>query len=172
MSTSVAKQSHIHILPLKVYLSIGAALLILTFITVEVSLHDFGGFNIVIALAIASIKALLVAFFFMHLWYDNKLYFIAFTVCLLCLTVFIVLTMFDTARRGDIDRVFDGTINPRAEMYNSPAFAKGANAHGATAVPADSTSADSTHADTTKAAGDSSDSTTPTAAPASSSTGH
>ncbi len=85
MSSSAASHSHNHVLPLKVYLGIGAALLFLTFVTVEVSLHDFGGFNIVIALAIASIKALLVAFFFMHLWYDNKLFFIAFTVCLLCL---------------------------------------------------------------------------------------
>lgn len=148
MSTSTANHSHNHILPLKVYLGIGAALLILTFVTVEVSLHDFGGFNIVIALAIASIKALLVAFFFMHLWYDNKLYFISFTVCLLCLTVFIVLTMFDTARRGDIEAVFQNPINPRAEMYNSPNFAKGASAHGGAAV-----AADTTHADTTKAAG-------------------
>ena len=143
MSSSAAKQSH-HILPLKLYLGIGAALLFLTLVTVEVSLHDFGGLNIVIALAIASIKALLVAFFFMHLWYDNKLFFIAFTVCLLCLTVFIVLTMFDTGSRGDIDPALERPINPRAEMYNSPAFKNGASAHHGAAVKADSTVADST----------------------------
>lgn len=166
MSSSAASKSHHHILPLKVYLGIGAALLFLTFVTVEVSLHDFGGLNIIIALAIASIKALLVAFFFMHLWYDNKLFFIAFTVCLLCLTVFIVLTMFDTARRGDIDPQIEHTINPRAEMYNSPNFGKSAGEHGAT-----SAKPDSTHADTTKAMHDST--TAPaTTAPAKTSSGH
>jgi cytochrome c oxidase subunit IV len=160
MSSSAASKSHHHILPLKVYLGIGAALLFLTFVTVQVSLHDFGGLNIVIALAIASIKALLVAFFFMHLWYDNKLFFIAFTVCLLCLTVFIVLTMFDTARRGDIDPQIEHTINPRAEMYNSPNFGKGAGEHGSAGHGGTATKSDSTHADSTNARHDS------TAAPA------
>jgi cytochrome c oxidase subunit 4 len=131
MSSEVEKHSHHQILPLKVYLAVGAALLLLTFITVEVALHDFGGLNIIIALAIASIKALLVASFFMHLWYDNKFYFICFTVGLLALTVFIIFTMLDTLRRGDIDPATDGPINPRAEMYNSPAFRSGAGTHGA-----------------------------------------
>lgn len=166
MSSSAASHSHHHILPLKVYLGIGAALLFLTFVTVEVSLHDFGGFNIVIALAIASIKALLVAFFFMHLWYDNKLFFIAFTVCLLCLTVFIVLTMFDTARRGDIEELRVKPINPRAEMYNSPAFNKSAGGHDSAGAMVDSIKVDSTKtlSDTTAAS--------PVPSPATNSSGH
>lgn len=153
MSSSATSQSHNHVLPLKVYLGIGAALLFLTFVTVEVSLYDFGGLNIVIALAIASIKALLVAFFFMHLWYDNKLFFIAFTVCLLCLTVFIVLTMFDTSRRGDIEELRVKPINPRAEMYNSAAFNNGAVGHDSLGTRADSISIDSTkvHSDSASA---------------------
>lgn len=166
MSSSAASHSHNHILPLKVYLGIGVALLFLTFVTVEVSLHDFGGFNIVIALAIASIKALLVAFFFMHLWYDNKLFFIAFTVCLLCLTVFIVLTMFDTARRGDIDELRVKPINPRAEMYSSPAFSKGAAGHDSVGAKVDSVKADST-----KAVSDST-AASPTPSTAANSSGH
>ena len=166
MSSSAASHSHNHVLPLKVYLGIGAALLFLTFVTVEVSLHDFGGFNIVIALAIASIKALLVAFFFMHLWYDNKLFFIAFTVCLLCLTVFIVLTMFDTARRGDIDSAMVKPINPRAEMYNSPVFNKGAAGHDSAGAKVDSVKSGSTKAVSDSAASSS------TPAPAANSSGH
>jgi cytochrome c oxidase subunit 4 len=138
---SAEHQTHHHILPLKVYLAVGSALLLLTFITVEVALHDFGAFNLVIALSIASIKALLVAFFFMHLWYDNKLFFVIFSACLLLLTVFIVLTMFDTMRRGDISAEVAMPINPRAEMYNNIATGGG---HG-TAAFADSTkAADST----------------------------
>lgn len=166
MSSSAASHTHNHVLPLKVYLGIGAALLFLTFVTVEVSMYDFGGLNIIIALAIASIKALLVAFFFMHLWYDNKLFFIAFTVCLLCLTVFIVLTMFDTARRGDIEELRMNPINPRAEMYNSAVFNKGATG-------SDSLGAkiDSTVVDTSKVSSDSA-AAIPAAVPTSTSSGH
>lgn len=116
--------SHHHILPLKVYLGIGAALLVLTIVTVQISFIDFGPMNIVFALVIATIKALLVAFFFMHLWYDNKLFFICFTTALICLTVFITLTMADTARRGDIDETYAHPINPRAEFYSKPEFEK------------------------------------------------
>ncbi len=156
MSSDAAKHSHHHILPLKIYLSIGATLLLLTFVTVEVAIHDFGSLNIVIALVIASTKALLVAFFFMHLWYDNKFFFICFTVALLALTVFIIFTMLDTLRRGDIDPLTDGTINPRAEMYNSPAFKSGAAAHGAANADSvkfvDSTKAVAAPSDTAKPA--------------------
>jgi len=166
MSSSAASHTQNHVLPLKIYLGIGAALLFLTFVTVEVSFYDFGGLNIVIALAIASIKALLVAFFFMHLWYDNKLFFIAFTVCLLCLTVFIVLTMFDTTRRGDIDELRVKPINPRAEMYNSAAFNKGAAGHDSSGAKIDSTTID-----TSKVISDST-SATPATVPAATNSGH
>lgn len=53
---SISKHAH-HITPIKVYLTIGAILLILTAVTVEVSFHDFGAFNMVVALTIASLKA-------------------------------------------------------------------------------------------------------------------
>lgn len=142
---SAEHKSHHHILPLKVYLAVGSALLILTFITVEVALHDFGAFNLVIALSIASIKALLVAFFFMHLWYDNKLFFVVFSACLLLLTVFIVLTMFDTMRRGDISPEVAMPINPRAEMYNAMTMTPGGG-HGATAIVDSTKVVDSTAA--------------------------
>lgn len=55
----------------KVYLFVFIALLILTFITVYVSRFDFGNLNLPVAMAIASVKAFLVAFFFMHLREEN-----------------------------------------------------------------------------------------------------
>ena len=54
------------------YRTILVSLLILTFITVWVSYYNFGIFNIVVAMAVASVKATLVALFFMHLKYDNR----------------------------------------------------------------------------------------------------
>ena len=50
-----------------IYVSTLVALLILTAITVGASYIDFGSGNVVIALIIATIKATIVALFFMHL---------------------------------------------------------------------------------------------------------
>ena len=91
-----------HILPLNLYLAVGSGLLVLTVITVVVAQMDFGPMNLLIAMGIAVIKATLVAMFFMHLKYDNKIYMLVFSGSLLFLGVFIIFTMFDTLRRGDI----------------------------------------------------------------------
>lgn len=110
-------KSHIHILPLKTYLSVGAALLVLTAVTVGVSFIPLGGFNVVVALLIASVKALLVALFFMHLLYDKKIFMIIFAVAILFLALFITFTMFDTMRRGDIDVMQAAPIEKDAVIY-------------------------------------------------------
>jgi cytochrome c oxidase subunit 4 len=107
----------IHITPIKTYITIAVLLIMLTAVTVMVSFIDLGPYNITIALAIASIKALLVAFFFMHLFYDNKLYLIIFAMALLFLTIFLTLTMFDTTTRGAIDRDKAQPINQEAKIY-------------------------------------------------------
>ena len=56
-----------HITPLRTYLIIAATLLFLSGVTVWVSYFDFGPLNIIIAMGVASLKATLVALFFMHL---------------------------------------------------------------------------------------------------------
>jgi cytochrome c oxidase subunit 4 len=107
-----------HILPLRTYLSVGAALLILTAITVSVSFIHLGPFNLVVALTIATIKAILVALFFMHLLYDNKLYLLIFVFALLILGIFIILTLFDTLRRGDIYLEVARPIQEQSVIYD------------------------------------------------------
>lgn len=49
------------------YFSVWGALLVGTFITYKVAYIDLGRFNAAVALIIATVKALLVALFFMHL---------------------------------------------------------------------------------------------------------
>lgn len=61
-----------HIVPFDVYLKVLATLLVLTIVTVFVAQFDFGSLNVVVALTIASVKALLVAMFFMHLKFEGK----------------------------------------------------------------------------------------------------
>jgi len=61
-----------HIVPIKVYAVIFATLLLGTGITVWAAFQNFHQFNIVIALAIATMKATLVALYFMHARYSPK----------------------------------------------------------------------------------------------------
>lgn len=110
-------QSHHHILPLSVYLSIGATLLILTGITIWVAMFDLGPVNLLAAMLIACTKASLVALFFMHLKYDNKLYAVVFVGALLFLSIFIIFTMFDTMTRDAINKIEAGQINDKAVIY-------------------------------------------------------
>jgi cytochrome c oxidase subunit 4 len=62
-----------HIVGPGVYLVILLALLVGTALTVWASYVDLGLWNPVIALAIATTKAVLVVLFFMHVWYSTKL---------------------------------------------------------------------------------------------------
>ncbi|MCP4686114.1 MAG: oxidase [bacterium] len=125
----------IHILPLQTYLGIGSALLILTVVTVWVATIDLGPINLLVAMIIAAAKASLVALFFMHLKYDNKLYAVILLGALLFLAAFVVFTMFDTMDRGIIDGVRAGPINDQAVIYEQ-------STSGPTLPPAESVRSD------------------------------
>lgn len=56
-----------HVVPVRVYVSVFLALIVLTFTTVAVSELELGELNVVVAITIAVIKASLVVWFFMHL---------------------------------------------------------------------------------------------------------
>jgi cytochrome c oxidase subunit 4 len=61
-----------HVVSPKIYVVILLALLLGTFLTVEAAVRDFGPWNIIIALAIATTKAALVVLYFMHARYSPK----------------------------------------------------------------------------------------------------
>jgi cytochrome c oxidase subunit 4 len=95
----------IHATPISHYLIVGFLLLSLTAATIAISFIDLGSWNVVIALIIASVKATLVLLFFMHLYYDSKLYLLIFLLSVIFLTIFITFTMFDTLRRGEVIKI-------------------------------------------------------------------
>jgi cytochrome c oxidase subunit 4 len=64
-------EPHAHILSSTLYVTIWITLMILTVVTAAVSFVDLGPFNTVVALVIASVKALLVVLFFMHVKYSS-----------------------------------------------------------------------------------------------------
>lgn len=62
-----------HIVPVSTFFKVLIALLFLTVVTVLAAKVDLGKWNIVGALAIASVKASLVILIFMHGKYENKI---------------------------------------------------------------------------------------------------
>jgi cytochrome c oxidase subunit 4 len=81
--------------PLVTYFLVWGALLLGTFLTYEVAKIDLGPFNPVVALVIATTKALLVALFFMHLRHasDRQLkVVVASTLFFLMILLFLTLT--------------------------------------------------------------------------------
>lgn len=61
-----------HIVSSKLYVTIWATLLVLTVVTALVSFLDLGPFNTIVALVIATFKAVLVVLFFMHVKYTSE----------------------------------------------------------------------------------------------------
>ncbi len=102
---------HVHIGSDQSYIGIFLALIFLTFVTVKVSYYDFGSANIIIAMLVATMKATLVAAFFMHLRYDKLFNTLAFLGSFLFLAVFILLTYDDLGNRGRVDPAYGGSVN-------------------------------------------------------------
>jgi cytochrome c oxidase subunit IV len=83
-----------HVVSWKLYIAVFLALCVLTVVTVLVTGHDFGPFNLVVALGIAVTKATLVVLYFMHARYSPRLtgIVIASSLVFLAILVFLILT--------------------------------------------------------------------------------
>jgi len=88
-----------HITSYKTYFIVWILLMILTVITVYVSYLDFGTLNIVIAMVVASIKAVAVALFFMHLKFEDSITWLFALFPLVLLFLLIGMTILDTFTR-------------------------------------------------------------------------
>jgi cytochrome c oxidase subunit IV len=87
--------------PLPTYFAVFIALLIGTGLTVYAASLDLGPFNAPVALTIATIKATLVALFFMHVWHaSEKLTKLVVIGALFFLLLLLGLTMTDYATRS------------------------------------------------------------------------
>ncbi|MCA8976956.1 MAG: cytochrome C oxidase subunit IV family protein [Planctomycetes bacterium] len=93
------QMGHHHVSSAAMFRNVLIALLFLTFITVLVSRFDFGGANMLIAMAIASVKASLVILFFMHVKWDTAINKIMFMSSFLFLSLLLVFTLADQATR-------------------------------------------------------------------------
>jgi cytochrome c oxidase subunit IV len=110
---------HVHLSTAQFYWGIFGALAVLTFITWRVSYYDFGAANVFVALLIATMKASLVATFFMHLRHDSLFNTLAFLAAFLFLALFILLTYDDLGKRAQVDPDYGGTVLPETGQ-NAP----------------------------------------------------
>jgi cytochrome c oxidase subunit 4 len=76
------------------------ALMFLTVITVAAASFNFGSANVVIALAIASVKAILVGLIFMHLLWDKPVNAIILVAAFLFLGIFLMFDFLDVTSRN------------------------------------------------------------------------
>lgn len=93
---------HAHVSSFLFLCAVFAALIVLTVITVAASRFDFGSANTVIAVLIATVKATLVATFFMHLKYDKGFHALIFVMSFVFLGVMLGLSSEDIDTRGQV----------------------------------------------------------------------
>lgn len=81
-----------HIVPKRIYFAVFFVLIVLTWVTTYISTVDLHRWNIFVALAIAIVKASIVALFFMHVWYSTRLT----KMIVMCAIFWLILLLFIT----------------------------------------------------------------------------
>lgn len=87
-----------HIMSFRVLLVVFIALIALTVLTVAAISVDLGNWNLYLAMGIATIKAALVALYFMHLRYDKPFHAVVFLGALAFLLLFVAVILTDTGQ--------------------------------------------------------------------------
>jgi cytochrome c oxidase subunit 4 len=88
-----------HVAAIKVLVTTGGTLLLLTLLTVLATKIDFGAnINLAVAMVIAVTKATLVVLFFMHLRYDRLFHSVIFVAALLAASLFVGFTLMDSGQ--------------------------------------------------------------------------
>ncbi len=89
-----------HISSVKLYVGIWLALMVFTVLTVFAATLDLGVFNPIVALGIATTKAVLVVLFFMHVKYAHeKLTKLVIVIAIFFFLILLALTMADYGTR-------------------------------------------------------------------------
>lgn len=100
----MSDHAHAHSSSARIYVVILGALLVLTGVTVGAAYVNFGSssINLIIAVLIATLKATLVAMFFMHLRHDPPINAIIFVSSLIFLGLFLLFPLIDIGSRDKI----------------------------------------------------------------------
>ena len=101
-----------HIVPIRVYLGVFVALMVLMAATVAVAYLNLGIFNNVVAMAIAITKTSLIMLYFMHLRQSSRLTKIFATIGFVFLLILVSFTLADYFTRGDFSNIAPTLGNP------------------------------------------------------------
>lgn len=103
---------HAHISSWQFLTAIFGLLIVLTVITVAVSYVDLGPLNTIVAVLVATMKASVVALFFMHLRHDKLFHGVVFIASFVFLGIFLMFTLDDRNTRGQVDEANGSTVLP------------------------------------------------------------
>jgi len=96
-ATADAHEPHAaHVMPVWLLGAVWLALMVLTFITVKATEVDLGNFNLWLAMIIATVKATLVALYFMHMRHDKPFHVVVFISSLVFVMLFVSFALLDT----------------------------------------------------------------------------
>lgn len=85
-----------HVMPVWILFAVWIALMVFTGLTVVTSNMALGHWDMVVAMGIATVKAILVCLFFMHLLYDRPFNGFVFLTSLFFVAIFIGMTLLDS----------------------------------------------------------------------------
>ena len=116
-------EAHHHVMPIKTYLQVFGALMVLTVLTVLVSYLDLGPLALGVAMTVAVIKAGFVVGYFMHLKFDTRFHSFVFLSTILFVAIFFALTFFDLKTRDMMNTTWDSHQFARdAGLMDRPAL--------------------------------------------------
>src|SRR5688572_4669926 len=87
-------------IPMSTYWAVMAALMVLLVVTVIAAFVDLGPFNMPVAMAIATVKAVLVILYFMHVKFASRLTKVFVAATFIWLAILFVMTFGDYYARG------------------------------------------------------------------------
>jgi cytochrome c oxidase subunit 4 len=91
----VGEHGEHHIIPIRTYLAVFTALMVLLIITLFAAYFDLGNWNLPIALTIAAAKVVLIVLYFMHVKFSSVLVKIFSGTTMLWLSILFMLTLAD-----------------------------------------------------------------------------
>ena len=89
-----------HVMPVRTNIAVFVALLVLLVMTVAAARMPLGALHVPVAMTIATIKAVLIVLFFMHLLHSHRLMMIVSVASFFWLAIMVVLTLNDYLTRG------------------------------------------------------------------------
>jgi cytochrome c oxidase subunit IV len=122
MASDHAHTSHAagHVSPVSLYITIFAALMVLTAATVGAAFINLGSFNFPVAMVIAAFKATLVVWFFMHVKYQSHLMKLTLATGLFFLALLLGMMLIDYTSKSFVPALVQPQTDPLGVIGSGP----------------------------------------------------